>query len=160
VRCRKRQFERLSWPYREGLRMAGGTELGFGKLIQLYKKHCNSGWHSHHSLQVLEVAFTDGQRFTFAAELLRAESPSADNQRKDNTGARRLVSGRKYVCILRVESIGNYAVRIVFDDLHENGIFTWNFLYDLGTTKYSRSKAYIKQLRESGLSREPKRKPA
>ncbi|GAQ91236.1 hypothetical protein KFL_007490050 [Klebsormidium nitens] len=108
--------------------------------------------------KVLEVAFADEQRFTFPAELLRVESPSADNRRKDQTGATRLVSGRKHVSILGVEPVGNYALRVKFDDLHENGIYTWRYLYDLGKNKYSRSKAYIKHLRERGLSREPKRR--
>mmetsp|Transcript_34964 Transcript_34964/g.77755 ORF Transcript_34964/g.77755 Transcript_34964/m.77755 type:complete len:192 (-) Transcript_34964:610-1185(-) len=106
----------------------------------------------------LDVRFSDGNKFSFPAELLRVESPSAENERLDAKGLPRVTAGRKFVGILGLEPVGNYAIRIKFDDLHQTGIYTWSFLHELGTHKLSRAKAYIRELRSRGLSREPKRR--
>ena len=68
-----------------------------------------------------------------------------------------VVSGRRHIGILGVEPVGSYAVSIKFDDLHRTGIYTWPLLWDLGAHKFSRMKAYIQALRQSGLSRDPRR---
>ena len=81
--------------------------------------------------KVLEVDFDDGSRFAFPAELLRVESPSAEVQGHSPTD-KQTIAGRRHVGILAVEPVGNYAVRIKFDDLHDTGIFSWQYLYELG----------------------------
>ena len=81
--------------------------------------------------QVLDVAFDDGARFALPAEYLRVESPSAEVQ-GHGPGQKVIVAGRRHVGILRVEPVGNYAVRLVFDDLHDTGIYSWDYLHRLG----------------------------
>src|SRR5882762_10910045 len=81
--------------------------------------------------KLLEVAFDDGSQFSLPAELLRVESPSAEVQ-GHGPGQKTLVPGRRHVGIMGVEPVGNYAIRIKFDDLHDTGIFTWRYLYGLG----------------------------
>lgn len=66
------------------------------------------------------------------------------------------IAGRRFVGILGVEKVGNYAIRIMFDDLHSSGIYSWPFLHALGVNKYQRIKAYIRHLREHGLNRDPR----
>lgn len=102
----------------------------------------------------LDVAFDDGSHFTFAAELLRVESPSAEVQ-GHGPGQKTLVSGRRHVGIMELEPVGNYAVRIKFDDLHDTGIFTWDYLYKLGRSKDEVWADYLAELEKRGLSREP-----
>jgi len=79
----------------------------------------------------LEVAFDDGARFSYPAEYLRVESPSAEVQ-GHGPGQKQTVSGRRHVGIMEIEPVGNYAVKIRFDDLHDTGIFSWKYLYELG----------------------------
>ena len=104
----------------------------------------------------LEVAFDDGQRFSLPAEYLRVESPSAEVQ-GHGPGERRLVVGRAHVGILELEPVGNYAVRIKFDDLHDTGIFSWDYLHRLGREYDQRWRDYVAALAAEGLSREPQR---
>ncbi|EFN57117.1 hypothetical protein CHLNCDRAFT_14902, partial [Chlorella variabilis] len=105
--------------------------------------------------QVLEVEFNTGQRFTYPAEYLRVESPAAGNQdSKDARGQLKVVHGRRQVGIMAIDRIGSYAVRLSFDDLHSSGIYSWQYLHDLGTQKLSRMRRYIRMLRERGLSRD------
>lgn len=104
--------------------------------------------------KTLTVAFEDGQRFELPAELLRVESPSAEVQ-GHGPGQKQLVAGRRQVGIIRIEPVGSYAVRLVFDDLHDSGLFTWDYLYELGQERETRWAAYLKALGERGLSREP-----
>ncbi|KAL4852988.1 hypothetical protein ACK3TF_005962 [Chlorella vulgaris] len=108
--------------------------------------------------KILEVHFSSGERFTFPAEYLRVESPSAEAQ--DARGRPRVVAGRREVGIIDVERIGSYAVRLTFDDLHSSGIYTWQYLHDLGTQKLSRMRRYLSVLKQRGLSRSPKRRSA
>ena len=75
--------------------------------------------------------FDDGARFTLPAELLRVESPSAEVQ-GHGPGQKTIVAGRRHVGIMDLEPVGNYAVRIKFDDLHDTGIYSWHYLYELG----------------------------
>jgi DUF971 family protein len=104
--------------------------------------------------RVLEVAFADGARFRLPAEYLRVESPSAEVQ-GHGPGQKTLVAGRRHVGILRVEPVGHYAVRIVFDDLHDSGIFSWGYLRTLGEEQVERWAAYEADLASRGLSRDP-----
>jgi DUF971 family protein len=107
--------------------------------------------------QVLEIAFADGVRFSLPAEYLRVESPSAEVQ-GHGPGQRRTVAGRRHVGILRLEPVGHYAVRIVFDDLHDSGIYTWDWLRRLGQEQAERWSAYEAELAAQGLSRDPPRR--
>ena len=102
----------------------------------------------------LEVAFDDGSRFSLPAEYLRVESPSAEVQ-GHGPGQKTLVHGRAHVGIMELEPVGNYAVRIKFDDLHDTGIYSWNYLYQLGVEHEKRWREYIDTLAANGLSREP-----
>lgn len=100
------------------------------------------------------VKFKDGSEYSLAAELLRVESPSAEAQ-GHSYRKKRVVSGRRHVGIVEIEPVGNYAIRIRFDDLHDTGIYTWDYLYDLGKNKWTRSRAYLAALKNRGLSRDP-----
>jgi DUF971 family protein len=104
----------------------------------------------------LEVAFDDGSRFSLPAELLRVESPSAEVQ-GHSPSQRQLVSGRRHVGIMEIEPVGNYAVRLRFDDLHDTGIYSWNYLYELGRNQDRVWQDYLAALETAGLSRDPKR---
>jgi DUF971 family protein len=106
--------------------------------------------------KLLEVAFDDGKRFRLPAEYLRVESPSAEVQ-GHGPGQKQLVHGRAQVGILAVEPVGNYAIRINFDDLHDTGIYSWRYLYQLGQEQEKRWRDYLAALDKAGLSREPKR---
>ena len=104
--------------------------------------------------KVLEIDFEDGQSFALPAELLRVESPSADVQ-GHGPGQKTIVAGRRHVGILDVEPVGNYAIRINFDDLHDTGIFSWDTLYDYGERQDELWRDYLDALKTKGLSRDP-----
>ncbi|WP_025897260.1 gamma-butyrobetaine hydroxylase-like domain-containing protein [Sneathiella glossodoripedis] len=102
----------------------------------------------------LRVTFSDGQQFEFPAELLRVESPSAEVQ-GHGASQKQLIAGRRHVGIMSLEPVGNYAVRLQFDDLHDTGLFSWNFLYNLGMTMDDVWENYLHNLEQAGLSRDP-----
>lgn len=104
--------------------------------------------------KVLELDFDDGQSFRLPAELLRVESPSAEVQ-GHSPAQKQIVSGRRKVTIAGLEPVGSYALRIRFDDGHDSGLFTWDYLYHLGTDQESLWQAYLQALSERGLSRDP-----
>lgn len=104
----------------------------------------------------LEIDFADGRRFAFPAELLRVESPSAE-VKGHGPGQKTLVAGRRHVNIIAVEPVGNYAVRLRFDDLHDTGLYSWAYFYELGLTQDRVWQDYLRALEEKGLSRDPKR---
>ena len=104
----------------------------------------------------LEIRFDDGKEFSLPAEYLRVESPSAEVQ-GHGPGEKIVVAGRVHVGIMELEPVGNYAVRIKFDDLHDTGIFSWEYLYQLGAEQDKRWRAYLAALAMKGLSREPQR---
>jgi DUF971 family protein len=106
--------------------------------------------------KLLEVAFDDGSQFRLPAEYLRVESPSAEVQ-GHGPGQKTLVAGRAHVGIIALEPIGNYAVRITFDDLHDTGIYSWAYLHQLGVEREKRWREYLDGLAANGLSREPTR---
>jgi DUF971 family protein len=104
----------------------------------------------------LEIIFDDGRHFILPAEYLRVESPSAEVQ-GHGPGQKQLVHGRAEVAILAVEPVGNYAVRLRFDDGHDTGIYSWRYLYELGAEQDSRWRDYLAALAKAGLSRAPRR---
>jgi DUF971 family protein len=106
--------------------------------------------------KLLEVSFDDGSRFRLPAEYLRVESPSAEVQ-GHGPGQKTLVAGRAQVGIIGLEPVGNYAVRIMFDDLHDTGIYSWSYLHQLGVEHDLRWRAYTDALAANGMSREPAR---
>ena len=107
--------------------------------------------------KVLEIAFDDGKTFSLPAEYLRVESPSAEVQ-GHGPGQKQLVAGRQHVGILAVETVGNYAVRLKFDDLHDTGIYSWSYLYQLGVEHDQRWRDYRAALEKAGKSRDPKKR--
>ena len=106
------------------------------------------------SEKMLLVVFDDDKTFSLPAEYLRVESPSAEVQ-GHGPGQKILVSGRRHVGIANVEAVGNYAIRIDFDDLHDTGIFSWSYLYLLGSEQSVRWKTYAEAIEAAGLSRDP-----
>lgn len=108
--------------------------------------------------KTLEVAFDDGRRFSYPAELLRVESPSAEVQ-GHGASQKQIVSGRRHVGIMAVEPVGNYAVRIRFDDLHDTGIFSWEYLRELGENQDRIWAEYLANLEARGLRRDPRDAP-
>jgi DUF971 family protein len=105
----------------------------------------------------LEIDFDNGVTFSYPVELLRVESPSAEVQ-GHGPGDKKVVAGRRHVGIMEIEPVGNYAVRIKFDDLHDTGIFSWQYLYQLGQNQDEIWQAYLSALEAQGLSREPERR--
>ena len=104
--------------------------------------------------RMLHVSFDDGNRFIFTAEYLRVESPSAEVQ-GHGPSQRTTVPGRRHVNIMTIEPVGHYAVRLLFDDLHDTGIFSWDYLYQIGLEQDNRWQGYLAALMEKGLSRDP-----
>ncbi len=104
--------------------------------------------------KTLHVTFDDGFACALPAELLRVESPSAEVQ-GHNPGQKQIVAGRRHVNVIAIEPVGHYAVRLVFDDLHDSGIYSWDYLADLGRNREKIWSAYLDALASRGLSRDP-----
>ncbi|ASV87029.1 gamma-butyrobetaine hydroxylase-like domain-containing protein [Ochrobactrum quorumnocens] len=105
--------------------------------------------------KLLTVAFESGERFELTAELLRVLSPSAEVQ-GHSPEQRVTVGGKRNVEIMRMDPIGNYAVRITFDDMHDTGLFSWTYLHKLGTEKDTLWHTYLDELAGKGLKRDPR----
>ena len=103
--------------------------------------------------RALQVSFDDGRMFNLPAELLRVTSPSAEVQ-GHSEAERKTVGGKRNVTILSVDSVGNYAVRLGFDDMHSTGIYSWAFLRDLGLNAGRRFQDYLDDLQAKGLDRD------
>ncbi len=103
--------------------------------------------------RILRVAFEDGGRFDLPAEYLRVSSPSAEVQ-GHSPAERRVIGGKRDVAILAVEPVGNYAVKLAFDDMHDTGIYGWEYLYDLGREYRNRWADYLRELEALGLDRD------
>jgi DUF971 family protein len=101
---------------------------------------------------VLHVEFDDGARFSLPAEYLRVESPSAEVQ-GHGPHQKQIVAGKREVAIIAIEPVGHYAVRLVFDDLHDTGIYSWDYLHELGREQGRRWAAYLEALTARGLRR-------
>jgi DUF971 family protein len=104
--------------------------------------------------KTLDVTFDNGRKFAFPAELLRVESPSAEVQ-GHGPSQKTIIAGRRHVGIMELEPVGNYAVRIRFDDLHDTGMYSWRYLYHLGKNQEKLWADYLKALEQRGLSRDP-----
>jgi DUF971 family protein len=102
----------------------------------------------------LTVAFDNGERFVLPAELLRVESPSAEVQ-GHGPSQKQIIAGRRHVGIMDLEPVGNYAIRIRFDDLHDTGMYSWRYLHHLGKNQERLWADYLKALAARGLSRDP-----
>jgi DUF971 family protein len=103
--------------------------------------------------RTLRIAFDDGRTFDLPAELLRVTSPSAEVQ-GHSEAERKTVGGKRNVTIISVDPVGNYAVRLGFDDMHSTGIYSWAFLRDLGENAGQRFQEYLDDLQAKGLDRD------
>jgi DUF971 family protein len=104
--------------------------------------------------KILDIDFDDGTSFSLPAEFLRVESPSAEVQ-GHGPDQKQIVAGRRHVGILNLEAVGNYAIRVIFDDLHETGLYSWEYLYRLGVNHEALWRDYLAALDVAGLSRDP-----
>lgn len=100
----------------------------------------------------LAVSYDDGKHFDLRAEYLRVESPSAEVQ-GHGPGERQTVAGKQNIKIARLEPVGNYAVRVVFDDGHDTGLYSWSYLRELGEDEETKWPAYLEELAAQGLTR-------
>jgi DUF971 family protein len=104
--------------------------------------------------RTLHVAFEDGTAFALPAEYLRVMSPSAEVQ-GHSPSERKTVPGKREVQVIAVQPVGTYAVKLVFDDMHDTGIYGWDYLHELGSRHDERWGNYLAELAAKGLSREP-----
>ena len=104
--------------------------------------------------KTLSVAFERGESFALPAEYLRVKSPSAEVQ-GHSPDERKTVPGKRNVMILEVNPVGNYAVRLVFDDMHSTGIYSWDYLAELGRNQGAYWRAYLDELAAKRMSRDP-----
>lgn len=111
----------------------------------------------HKDRRTLTVAYDNGERFDLPAEYLRVRSPSAEVQ-GHSPEERQTVGGKRDVMILEVLPVGNYAVRLMFDDMHSTGIFSWDYLRDLGARHETYWQEYLGELAAKNMSREPVRR--
>lgn len=107
----------------------------------------------HQRSGILELGYDDGTRFELTAEYLRVYSPSAEVQGHSPDQAV-LQHGKKDVKIERIEPQGNYAIKLVFTDGHDSGIFSWDYLYELGSDYENKWADYLRRLEEAGKTRE------
>jgi len=103
---------------------------------------------------ILELCYSGGVRYELPAEFLRVYSPSAE-VRGHGAGQAVLQTGKKQVQLSGVEAIGNYAIKLIFDDGHDSGIYTWEYLYDLGAHFETYWQDYLERLHQAGASRDP-----
>ncbi len=109
----------------------------------------------HKRTAILEIKYADGGTYTLPAEFLRVYSPSAE-VRGHGPGQEVLQTGKRNVKIARIEPIGNYAVRLHFDDDHNTGIYSWEYLRELSLNQSSLWEQYLQRLQAAGAKREPK----
>lgn len=103
--------------------------------------------------RILEIHFDNGEKFNLPCEYLRVFSPSAEVKGHGHT-ERKLVSGKKNVNIINIESVGHYAIRLIFDDKHQSGIYSWETLYELSRHQAEYWKDYLQRLELASASRE------
>ena len=101
----------------------------------------------------LSITFDNGERFSLPAEYLRVESPSAEVQ-GHSAAQKQTVAGKRHVKIVSVEPVGNYAARVIFDDGHDTGLYSWDYLRELGRDQNTKWAAYLSSLRKGGAKRE------
>ena len=107
----------------------------------------------------LSIRYADGREFDLPFEYLRVHSPSAE-VRGHGPGQERLPTGKEDVAIVAIEPVGHYAVKLVFDDGHDTGLYTWKYLYELGTEQKARWQAYLDRLEAAGYARRIEREPS
>ena len=107
----------------------------------------------HQKSRILEISFSDGQNFELSCELLRVYSPSAE-VKGHGPGQSVLQTGKENVSITRIEPVGHYAVKLIFDDGHETGLYSWAYLYELGENKDALWKDYLQGLSDAGYQRQ------
>jgi DUF971 family protein len=110
----------------------------------------------HKDKRTLTISFESGERFDLPAEYLRVKSPSAEVQ-GHAPEERKTVPGKLNVMLLEVRPVGNYAVRLVFDDMHSTGIYSWDYLRELGANHAKYWQDYLDELASKNLTRETKR---
>ena len=108
----------------------------------------------HQKSRMLEIEYSDGQRFELPCEFLRVYSPSAE-VRGHGPGQEVLQVGKKNVEITDVQPVGSYAVQLVFSDGHDSGLYSWDYLHDLGVNQEALWKQYLERMNEAGARREP-----
>ena len=108
----------------------------------------------HQKSRMLEIAFSDGQRFELPCEFLRVYSPSAE-VRGHGPGQEILQVGKKNVEITDVQPVGSYAVQLVFSDGHDSGLYSWDYLHDLGVNQDALWERYLERMNEACARREP-----
>jgi DUF971 family protein len=119
----------------------------------------------HQASNLLEVSFSDGNVFRFTCEFLRVHSPSAE-VRGHGPGQEVLQAGKRGVAITAIEPVGTYAVKLVFSDGHDTGLYSWDYLHELGRDHDRLWQSYLQRLQEAGASRDasgaapPRGKPA
>lgn len=111
----------------------------------------------HKDRKMLTVTYAGGESFDLPAEYLRVKSPSAEVQ-GHSAEERKTVPGKRDVGIMQVLPVGNYAVRLVFDDMHSTGIFGWDYLHELGHNRAKYWQDYLDELIAKNLTREPPRR--
>jgi DUF971 family protein len=121
--------------------MNGGSQTPWPTELRLHKDR-----------KTLTVAFDNGETFDLAAEYLRVMSPSAEVQ-GHSPDERKTVGGKSNVSLLEVKPVGNYAVRLIFDDMHSTGIYSWDYLFALGRDHDANWADYLADLAGKGLSR-------
>jgi DUF971 family protein len=107
----------------------------------------------HQKSRELEIAFDDGKQFRFSCEMLRVYSPSAE-VRGHGPGQEVLQIGKKNVEIKAIEPVGSYAVKLVFSDGHDTGLYSWDFFHDLGSKQESYWQTYLTRMQQAGASRD------
>ena len=112
--------------------------------------------HLHQSSRVLELVFNDGKQFNLSCEYLRVYSPSAEVA-GHGPGQEVLQIGKEDVNIATLEPVGNYAVKLIFDDGHSTGIYTWDYLYDLSVNYDRKWQNYLQRLEDAGFERKENR---
>ena len=110
----------------------------------------------HQGSRILEIAFSDGQRFSLSYEYLRVHSPSAE-VRGHGPGQEVLQVGKRDVGITEVEAVGHYAIRPTFSDGHDTGIYSWDYLYEIGRRHDEMWQRYLDRLAQAGQSRDEKK---
>jgi DUF971 family protein len=113
----------------------------------------------HSASRVLEIAFNDGRRFRFPFEFLRVFSPSAE-VRGHGPGQERLQVGKRAVSIRSVDTVGHYAIQPIFSDGHDTGLYSWDYLYELGIHQDAMWEDYLRRLADAGASRDEGDAPA
>ncbi len=108
----------------------------------------------HQQSRQLEIAFDDGARYSLPFEFLRVHSPSAE-VRGHGAGQETLQVGKQQVNLLNIDPVGSYALKLTFDDGHDSGLYTWEYLHELGKYQDAMWHDYLRKLEEAGESREP-----